>query len=56
MAVLHSYERAGALFVSGALKPEVMISDRLPLGSYVEALEQFRNGVGRKIVVEPGRG
>jgi len=56
MAVLHSFERAGALFVAGALQPEVMISDRLPLGSYVEALEQFRAGVGRKIVVEPGRG
>lgn len=56
MAVLHSYERAAALFVSGALKPEVMISDRLPLGSYVEALDQFKAGVGRKIVVEPGRG
>ena len=56
MAVLHSFERAGALFVAGALQPDVMISDRLPLGSYVEALEQFRAGVGRKIVVEPGRG
>lgn len=55
MAVLHSYERAGALFVSGALRPEVMISDRLPLESYTDALAQFQAGVGRKIVVEPGQ-
>lgn len=54
MAVLHSYERAGALFAAGALRPEVMISHRLPLESYVDALSQFQAGVGRKIVIEPG--
>jgi 2-desacetyl-2-hydroxyethyl bacteriochlorophyllide A dehydrogenase len=53
MAVLHSFERAGDLFVGGALKPEIMISDRFPLANYAQAIEQFRNGVGRKIQVNP---
>jgi 2-desacetyl-2-hydroxyethyl bacteriochlorophyllide A dehydrogenase len=53
MAVLHSFERAGDLFVGGALKPEVMISDRFPLAEYPKAIEQFKNGVGRKIQVQP---
>jgi 2-desacetyl-2-hydroxyethyl bacteriochlorophyllide A dehydrogenase len=53
MAVLHSYERAAALFASGVLDPAVFISDRLPLGQYAQALGQFKAGEGRKIVVEP---
>ncbi|MGW5388932.1 zinc-dependent alcohol dehydrogenase family protein [Streptomyces koyangensis] len=53
MAVLHSYERAAALFASGVLDPSVFISDRLPLEQYPEAIERFRTGEGRKIVVEP---
>ncbi len=53
MAVLHSFERAGELFVNGALRPEVMISDRFPLADYAKALEQFKAGVGRKIQVIP---
>ncbi|MEH0422333.1 zinc-dependent alcohol dehydrogenase family protein [Streptomyces sp. B21-083] len=53
MAVLHSFERAAELFAGGVLNPEVFISDRLPLGSYPQALEQFASGVGRKIVVVP---
>lgn len=53
MAVLHSFERAAELFAAGVLNPEVFISDRLPLGSYPQALEQFASGVGRKIVVVP---
>ena len=35
------------------LRPDVMISDRLPLEEYPAALEQFRAGVGRKIVIFP---
>jgi threonine dehydrogenase-like Zn-dependent dehydrogenase len=31
MAVLHSFERAGELFVAGALRSDVMIGDRFPL-------------------------
>ncbi|WP_329298985.1 zinc-dependent alcohol dehydrogenase family protein [Streptomyces sp. NBC_00659] len=53
MAVLHSFERAAELFAAGVLDPSVLISDRLPLTSYPEALEQFASGVGRKIVVVP---
>jgi 2-desacetyl-2-hydroxyethyl bacteriochlorophyllide A dehydrogenase len=53
MAVLHSFERAGELFAAGVLKPEVMISDRFPLDEYETALTRFKNGIGRKIQVQP---
>jgi threonine dehydrogenase-like Zn-dependent dehydrogenase len=53
MAVLHSFERAGDLFVGGALRPDVMISDRFALADYPQAIEQFKNGIGRKIQVRP---
>ncbi|MER5888905.1 zinc-dependent alcohol dehydrogenase family protein [Streptomyces sp. NPDC001941] len=53
MAVLHSYERAAALFATGVLDPEVFVSDRLPLTGYADALERFRQGKGRKILVVP---
>ncbi|MFJ4923276.1 zinc-dependent alcohol dehydrogenase family protein [Streptomyces sp. NPDC088725] len=53
MAVLHSYERAAALFATGVLDPSVFISDRLPLEQYPDAIEKFKAGQGRKIVVEP---
>jgi 2-desacetyl-2-hydroxyethyl bacteriochlorophyllide A dehydrogenase len=53
MAVLHSYERAAELFADGALRPDVLISHRLGLEEYPQALEQFRQGVGRKIQVLP---
>lgn len=56
MAVLHSFERAAELFAAGALRPEVMISDRFPLEAYPQALEQFRNGIGRKVQVTPSAG
>ncbi|MFE4534408.1 zinc-dependent alcohol dehydrogenase family protein [Streptomyces scopuliridis] len=53
MAVLHSYERAAALFATGVLDPAVFISDRLPLEQYPQAIERFKAGQGRKIVVQP---
>ncbi|GLF93271.1 zinc-dependent alcohol dehydrogenase family protein [Streptomyces yaizuensis] len=53
MAVLHSFERAAALFAGGLLDPDVFISDRLPLERYAQAIGDFRAGRGRKIVVEP---
>ncbi|MEU5980206.1 zinc-dependent alcohol dehydrogenase family protein [Streptomyces sp. NPDC047315] len=53
MAVLHSYERAAELFATGVLDPAVLISDRLPLSGYAAALDQFRAGRGRKILVVP---
>jgi 2-desacetyl-2-hydroxyethyl bacteriochlorophyllide A dehydrogenase len=53
MAVLHSYERAADLFAAGVLDPDIFISDRLPLEEYPQALERFRQGIGRKIQVLP---
>ncbi|MCA2214416.1 zinc-dependent alcohol dehydrogenase family protein [Jidongwangia harbinensis] len=53
MAVLHSFDRAGDLMAAGVLAPDVFVSHRFPLASYAEALEQFRAGVGRKILIEP---
>ena len=53
MAVLHSFDRAGELMAAGLLDPEVFVSHRFPLASYAEALEQFRAGIGRKILIEP---
>jgi 2-desacetyl-2-hydroxyethyl bacteriochlorophyllide A dehydrogenase len=53
MAVLHSYERAADLFATGILDADIFISDRLPLEDYAQALERFRQGIGRKIQVVP---
>jgi 2-desacetyl-2-hydroxyethyl bacteriochlorophyllide A dehydrogenase len=53
MAVLHSYERAAALFATGVLDPQVFISDRYPLVDYPAALKRFQAGQGRKILVTP---
>ncbi|MFE2545565.1 zinc-dependent alcohol dehydrogenase family protein [Actinacidiphila glaucinigra] len=53
MAVLHSYERAAELFAAGVLDPGVFISDRFPLTDYPHAIERFRAGIGRKILVQP---
>jgi 2-desacetyl-2-hydroxyethyl bacteriochlorophyllide A dehydrogenase len=53
MAVLHSYERAGELFVAGLLDPGIFISHRFPLDRYADAIAQFRAGVGRKIQINP---
>jgi 2-desacetyl-2-hydroxyethyl bacteriochlorophyllide A dehydrogenase len=53
MAVLHSFDRAGQLLAAGVLDPDVFVSHRFPLDSYGEALQQFRAGIGRKILIEP---
>jgi 2-desacetyl-2-hydroxyethyl bacteriochlorophyllide A dehydrogenase len=55
MAVLHSFERAGDLLAAGVLNPDVMISHRFTLDEYPKAVEQFKNGIGRKLTVEPNR-
>jgi 2-desacetyl-2-hydroxyethyl bacteriochlorophyllide A dehydrogenase len=52
MAVLHSFDRAGALLAAGVLDPSIFVSHRFPLTSYSEALDQFRAGMGRKILIE----
>lgn len=53
MAVLHSFERAGELLEAGFLRPDIMISDRFDLEDYPKALDQFKQGIGRKIQVQP---
>ena len=53
MAVLHSFDRAGELMAAGVLNPDIFVSHRFPLDSYLEALNQFRAGIGRKILIEP---
>jgi threonine dehydrogenase-like Zn-dependent dehydrogenase len=53
MAVLHSFERAAELFAGGLLDPDILISDRLPLADYAEAIDRVRRGAGRKIQVLP---
>ncbi|RAG85923.1 alcohol dehydrogenase [Streptacidiphilus pinicola] len=53
MAVLHSYERAADLFAAGVLDPQVFVSDRFDLADYPVALQQFKEGKGRKILVTP---
>ena len=42
-----------AAFAAGVLNPDVMISDRYPLEDYPRALDQFKQGIGRKIQVNP---
>jgi threonine dehydrogenase-like Zn-dependent dehydrogenase len=53
MAVLHSFERAGELLAAGVLQPDVMISHRYPLEKFPDAVDQFRAGIGRKILLTP---
>jgi 2-desacetyl-2-hydroxyethyl bacteriochlorophyllide A dehydrogenase len=55
MAVLHSFERAGDLLASGVLDADVMISHRFALDDYAKAIQMFKDGVGRKMTIEPGR-
>lgn len=54
MAILDSFERAAELLAAGAIDPSVIITDRVPLSSYVDALERLRAGQGRKQLVLPG--
>ena len=53
MAVLHSFDRAVDMFSSGVLNPKVMISDRFALEDYESALNTFKAGKGRKIIITP---
>jgi threonine dehydrogenase-like Zn-dependent dehydrogenase len=55
MAVLQSFDRAGDLLASGVLKPDVMISHRFGLDDYVKAVDMFKNGIGRKMTIEPNK-
>ncbi len=53
MAVLHSFERAADLFVSGVIDPDVFISHRFPLDAYADAIAQFQAGIGGKLQITP---
>jgi 2-desacetyl-2-hydroxyethyl bacteriochlorophyllide A dehydrogenase len=53
MAVLHSFERARDLLVTGAIDCETMITHHFELGDYERAIKSFRDRVGLKIQVSP---
>jgi threonine dehydrogenase-like Zn-dependent dehydrogenase len=55
MAVLHSFDRAGDLLAAGVLNADVMISHRFGLDDYAKAVDMFKNGVGRKMTIEPNK-
>jgi 2-desacetyl-2-hydroxyethyl bacteriochlorophyllide A dehydrogenase len=53
MAILHSFERARDLLVAGAIDAAAMITHRMALDSYEEAIATFRRGDGLKTQVVP---
>ncbi|TMC86090.1 MAG: zinc-dependent alcohol dehydrogenase family protein [Chloroflexi bacterium] len=53
MAVLHSFERALALFAKGVIDSEAMITSRFPLDEYPKAIDAFLAGAGLKVQVSP---
>ena len=53
MAVLHSFDRACDLAVNLDLGLERLLSEPLPLASYVQALDRVRRGEGVKVQVAP---
>jgi 2-desacetyl-2-hydroxyethyl bacteriochlorophyllide A dehydrogenase len=53
MAILHSFERARDLLAGGAVDAAAMITHRMALKSYDDAIAAFRSGAGLKIQVTP---
>lgn len=51
MAVLHSFERALALFSKGVIDSEALITNRFPLDEYQSAIDTFLSGAGLKVQV-----
>ena len=51
MAILHSFERALALFSDGVIDCESMITNRFPLDEYPAAIDAFLSGAGLKVQV-----
>jgi threonine dehydrogenase-like Zn-dependent dehydrogenase len=49
--VLHSFERALALFARGVIDSESMITNRFPLDEYSSAIDAFLSGAGLKVQV-----
>ena len=56
MAVLHSFERALALFARGAIDCDALITNRYTLDEYSTAIETFLAGSGLKVQVAPNAG
>jgi 2-desacetyl-2-hydroxyethyl bacteriochlorophyllide A dehydrogenase len=54
MAVLHSFERALALFAKGVIDSDAMITHRFALDQYTTAIDTFLQGTGLKVQVTPG--
>jgi hypothetical protein len=54
MAVLRSFDRACDLAVNLDLGLSRLVSDSLPISSYLEALGHVRSGKGLKVQVAPG--
>jgi 2-desacetyl-2-hydroxyethyl bacteriochlorophyllide A dehydrogenase len=54
MAVLNSFDRAVSLLAAGVVDPAMIVSDRLPLSRYADAIARLEAGAGRKIQVTPG--
>ncbi|MFC0680464.1 zinc-dependent alcohol dehydrogenase family protein [Lysobacter korlensis] len=53
MAVLNTFGRAVEMFEAGAIDPKPMISHSFTLEDYADALQMFRDGVGRKLQIRP---
>lgn len=53
MAVLDSFERAASLFAEGIVDASAIVTDRVPLSDYAEAIDRFRRGDGGKFQVIP---
>jgi threonine dehydrogenase-like Zn-dependent dehydrogenase len=51
MAVLHSFERALAMFAKGVIDSDSMITNRFPLDEYSSAIDAFLSGAGLKVQV-----
>ncbi|NKY51388.1 zinc-dependent alcohol dehydrogenase family protein [Nocardia vermiculata] len=55
MAVVHSFGRAVDLVCKGTIDADTMVTHTFGLDQFSEALQAFRDGVGRKIQIAPGR-
>ncbi len=53
MAVLHSFERALALFANGVIDCDALITNRFGLDQYSTAIDTFLAGSGLKVQVAP---
>jgi 2-desacetyl-2-hydroxyethyl bacteriochlorophyllide A dehydrogenase len=54
MSLQNSFLPAVELIADGAVNVEALVSDRLPLTDYQEAIGKFRSGVGQKLQILPG--